>query len=267
MISAHLRIFTSNQLPIQFVAKCETCATRLALFTMSQGYFIGDEGEQPPDESLPLLGVSFPTIEEESEKTLTAPLRDDIPAPPSPLRPSLRLSRSSSINFNRPPSRSFASTSSLSVPGLTSASTSTLRSDNSSWDGAESSICDESAASDTELDDNDADAYDSVSKAIPTPCRGVHFHARRKHFVIMPPPHSSAPRVVSVQFQGSKVKDICSRKPFGANLSSFSHQDVTLSAKGPDHVAMVRRNAKSNKVFLTVHRRGMSGLLRASLLY
>ena len=216
---------------------------------MVRGYIISDAGE-----GRELLGEeTLPDIEPEPFKDLVSNATPTLP-PPSPLRPSLRLSRSSSINFERSPSRrSFLSTSSLNVPSLTSATSSprSLQNDNSSWDGAESSILDESDSSETELEDTD----NYISKAIPPPCRGVHFHARRKHFVIIPPPKSCVHRVVSVQFQGDKVREISSRKPFGAN-TSFSQDDISLSAKGADHIAIVRRSSKSSKIFVTVHRRG-----------
>jgi len=214
---------------------------------MVQGYFIGDESEVLLAEGPPAV------IEPEPFKDLLSSITQTL-QPPSPLRRSLRLSRTSSISFERSPSRPLASPSSLNVPSLTSASSSPLtrHSDVSSWDGAESSISDESDSSEIELEDAD----DYISKAIPAPCRGVHFHARRKHFVIIPPPKSSVHRVVSVQFQGNKVREICSRKPFGANTSSFSQDDISLSAKGADHIAVVRRSSKSSKIFVTVHRRG-----------
>lgn len=218
---------------------------------MVRGYTIGDVGEE---RELSLVEESLAGIEPEPLFKGSVSIVTDLLQPPSPLRPSLRLSRSSSIGFDRPPSRSLASPSSLTVPSLTSASSSTLtlRSDNSSWDGAESSTGDESASSETELEAAD----NSILKVIPAPSRGVHFHARRKHFVIIPPPKSSVHRVISVQFQGSKVREIKSRKPFGANSASFSPDDLALSAKGADHIVVVRRGPKSSKIFVTIHRRG-----------
>jgi hypothetical protein len=52
------------------------------------------------------------------------------------------------------------------------------------------------------------------------------------------------------------VREIKSRKPFGANSASFSQDDIALSAKGVDHIVVVRRSSKSSKIFATIHRRG-----------
>lgn len=104
--------------------------------------------------------------------------------------------------------------------------------------------------------DDGSEINSSISEMIPN-SRGTHFHAHSKQFVILPPPSSSVHRVVSVHLAGNKVREVKSRKPFGVGSSALSSEDVTLSAKGKDHVVLVRRTAKNAKISVTINRRGM----------
>ena len=155
--------------------------------------------------------------------------------PPTPLRPSLCLSASTSSFAWDSNSRLFESSSSLDVPSLASSQT--------------SANCDSSCE-----DDDPNQGQEDAPELIPYPEPGVHFHARHKEFVIIAP-SSAVHRLVTVEFNGSSVHKVHSRKPLGVHVPSFSPNDIVLSARGENHIAVVRRGAKSNKISLTIQGR------------
>lgn len=228
------------------------CSVALEHPLSMTGYVIGE-----PLEDL-LVDISEPLLEDPEIYPIASSSKTVL-VPPSPLRPSLRLSRSSSISFE--PSalkiKGAGSPSSLGVPSFASRSSSSLLSNGSSL--SQTSITtnesgDESDDEDSDVDDG-SEISSSISNMIPN-SRGAHFHAHPKQFVILPPPSSSVHRVISVHLTGNKVREVKSRKPFGVNSSALSFDDLTLSAKGKDHVVLVRRTSKNAKVSVTIHRRG-----------
>ena len=205
---------------------------------MSAGYLLG---EAP-------LSVK---VNEADEQTLLARLlqEDQSPPRPSPLRPSLRLPSSSSSlreDFSSYESSSAQASTpllSLGVPSIDYASSST-------------SIRTPNYDSDSEgfgLEDGDGECEESMSCLIPPPNLGVHFHACSKQ-LIMVSASGAVHRVVSIYYRRNRVYKVNSQKPIYAHQSSFSPDDVLVSARADDHVTIVRRGAKSGKLTLTVHK-------------
>ena len=210
---------------------------------MSAGYSLG---ETP-------LSIEINDIDRQT--LLATLLKDDGPSPhPSPLRPSLRLTPSSSSlteDFSSHESSSVqASTSllSLSVPSVDYASSST---------SIQTPNCD-SDCEDFVLEDGDGECEESMSYLIPHPDSGVHFHACSKQ-LIMVSPSPTVHRVVSIYYRRNRVYKVNSQKPVFAHQPSFSPDDVLVSARADPHIAMVRRGAKSGKLTLTLHNHSQFG--------